>query len=215
MVDEAPVETASSHYVDQMVRTLVKADPNAYVDQVVRNLREIVNAGFSARDEAVRLLHEDMVRVPTLLDRVEAKIVDLFDARLLAQRELIDQKFAELEKRSKDLDEARATALIAALAAAKELVGVQSTSSSQMIAAANANFTKQIDGMQTAFSGQLKASEDRYTDLKERFTAIAATMEGTQTYRENRRGEIGTILGVVGALAFVAAAVFGGISLFH
>ena len=218
-----------SQCVERIVNVLTRADPNAHAERLVSSLREVfaveldgVKTQFRSRDEAVRLLHDDMVRVPTLLDRAEHKIIELISAQLSASDILRDEKFSavnlrfvELEKRSKDLDEARATALIAALAAAKELVGVQSTSSAQMIQAANANFTKQIDGLQLSFTTQFASSEDKYTDLKDRFNALAVTMNAAQSTREDHRGQTGMIVGIIGAIGIVISLFMSGATFLH
>lgn len=186
------------------------ADPSALtvamLDKSVAQLREFYDAQLDELKAKLQQAHDDYVRVPTLLDRAIADTKNLFEVKVVDLRDLLETKieaaagirhgqlervqvqFDALALRTKDLDEARATALVAALAAAKELVG-----------AANTNFTKQIDGLQTAFTGQIKALDEKVNDLRDRLTQLSGVAQGGQDARSNRRADIGPITGIIAA----------------
>ncbi len=146
-----------------------------------------------------------------LLDREFRCVKDTIAAAQRADAEVRDEKFqtfhvrfTELEKRTKDLDEARAVALAAALAAAKELVG-----------ASNTNFTRQIDALLATFDRQMASLDSKVNDLKERLALIEGQKHGGQSTDDNRHREImgfssiiasvvsvGALLATLGTLAF-------------
>jgi hypothetical protein len=174
MADE-PEIIPPSQYVDRIVRALSSSDPHAYVDQSIRALRDVYNAERAARDEAVRILHDDMVRVPTLLDRAELNITTQLRSETESLADLTEQKFAnvwlrftELEKRSRDLDEARAIALTAALNAAKEAVGEQNRSNTTAIEKSEKATNDKINQLEGTFNAANKATNERLDDVKSR-----------------------------------------------
>jgi hypothetical protein len=132
-----------------------------------------------------------------LLDREFACIKD----QVKSAAEVRDEKFqtfhvrfTELEKRTKDLDEARAVALAAALAAAKELVG-----------ASNTNFTRQIDTLLATFDRQIGSLDSKVNDLKDRLGLMEGQRFGGQTFADNRHKEVTTFTSIISAVVCIGA----------
>lgn len=204
----------------------VRADPSALtvamLDKAIGQVREFYDAQLKELRDGLKTAHDDYVRVPTLLDRAIADTKILYDAKIAGLKELleteieaaagirhgqferVDAQFEALALRARDLDEARATALSAALAAAKELVG-----------AANTNFTKQIDGLRTDFTGQIKALDEKVNDLRDRITQISGIAQGGVEARTLRRADTGSNSAIISALiaAIVAAVTIGTVML--
>jgi hypothetical protein len=259
---EEPEIIPPSQYVERMVRALAKEDPHAYVNQIVNALRELYESKFAARDEAVRLLHEDMVRVPTMLDRTEEKIMALLGTRLTLLEGFVNEKFnaehtltkeklvavderfeaavkirngqfeaervyvnerfnavilrfTEMEKRSKDLDEARALALAAALQAAKEAVAEQNRSNTTAIGKSETAVGEQIKQMRETFDTALRGQGIQITDLKSRIDRGEGGNSGATNLRTEQRANTTVNVGIIGCAIAFAAVVISGAVLFH
>lgn len=192
------------------------------LDKAIGQVREFYDAQLKELRDGLKTAHDDYVRVPTLLDRAIADTKALFDVKIADIKELLDEKIraaaqvrqeqfhaldVQLEgraERARDLDAARESALNHALAAAKELVG-----------AANTNFTKQIDGLRTDFTGQIKALDEKVNDLRDRITQISGIAQGGVEARTLRRADTGSNSAIISALiaAVVAAVMIGTVML--
>jgi hypothetical protein len=261
MADESEV-IPPSQYVERIIKSLAKEDPHAYTNQVVGWLRELYDANFASRDEAVRLLHEDMVRVPTLLDRAEEKIMALLGTRLTLLEGFVNEKFhsadvltkekfeavderfdaavkirngqfeaervyvnerfnavilrfTEMEKRSKDLDEARALALAAALQAAKEAVAEQNRSNTTAIGKSETAVGEQIKQMRETFDTALRGQGIQISDLKTRLDRGEGGSSGATNLRTEQRANTTVNVGILGCAIAFAALVISGAVLFH
>jgi hypothetical protein len=187
--------------------------PYTYIDRAVQALREVYDANLTARDEAVRILHEDMVRVPTLLDRAEQNItallrgeIDKLEAVTNERFAAVSLRFGELEKRSKDLDEARATALAAALQAAKEAVGEQNRSNTTAISKSELAVGESIKQLQATFDAANRATNEKIDDLKSRLDRGEGGTIGERHMTSERRLDMSAIIALL-ALAGVFASI--------
>jgi hypothetical protein len=183
----------------------------AMLERAIAQVREFYDAQLIAIKEGLEVAHEDYVRVPTLLDRSVGEIKELFETKIGATKELLEEKITcaahvrqeqfhaldvQLEaraERARDLDAARESALNHALAAAKELV-----------AAANNNFTKQIEGLQLSTGSQIKSLDEKVNDLRDRFTHISSTTQGAFDNRRDARDHTSLIIAGLALLAAIA-----------
>lgn len=172
-----------------------------------------VDGRLAAMDKATDLQHQDMVRVPTLLQSAIKDVRELLAQelktevailrgeldRMLAETTAtfatVNLRFVEWEKRSRDLDEARALALAAALQAAKEAVTEQNRSNNTAIAKSEASFSEQIKQMQTTSEAANRATNEKIDDIKSRLDRGEAGIAGAQHSTTERRLDAGTIMG--------------------
>jgi hypothetical protein len=165
-------------------------DPTSLTTQAlwreVQHLKELLETQIAEIKEAVKLSHEDFVRVPT---DVQKQVGNL--------RDLHDEKFAGVQKQFEAID--RRTDL--ALQAAKELVVQQNVSAAQSAAKQEASFSKQIDAQGMLLQTTAKGLDDKVTDIKDRLTRIEGKGEGVSA-------SWGWLIGAVGLLASLIAIFF-------
>ena len=144
-------------------------------------------------DAAVKLQHEDMVRVPTevqkattatreLLEQVIARTAGEIAAEIAKVRgelntqvSLSEEKFKSvqtqftlLKQATEQLDLANKTAIAAALQAQKESAGETQKSSQAAIAKSETSTSEAIKTLTATFAQQFTAATDRFNDLKSR-----------------------------------------------
>jgi hypothetical protein len=146
-------------------------------------MAEIVNPGAPTDPSALSTVAIDRA-VDGLKELVEEKF------------HLVTSQFEALERRSKDLDDARATALSAALAAAKELVG-----------SANTNFTRQIDALLSTFDRQIVSLDGKVNDLKDRLTLMEGQRHGGAAAVSDSHANIYSFTSILSAAVAVGALV--------
>jgi hypothetical protein len=151
-------------------------------------LRELLETRLNAIDRAISLAHEDLVRVPTEVD----KAIGHLQQMMLGEFKVVEEKFASVQKQFVERDtrattqrESDKTAVDAALQAQKEAAGKSQES-----------FTKQID-----------QSDKRVDDLRERVGMIEGVHRGGSDATTTRQaagaslqGSIGMWVGVLGLL---------------
>jgi hypothetical protein len=124
------------------------------------------------------------------IDRAVTGLKELLEAKLKCnadtrteQFRAVEVQFSAIKERAKDLDDARATALSAALAAAKELVGAA----------------------QLTFDRQIVSLDGKVNDLKDRLTLMEGQRHGGQMTDENRHREILGFTSITAAVVSVGA----------
>jgi len=129
-----------------------------------------VVARINEGDKAIRLLQEFSNRTPTTMD---------VQHETTALREVVMEKFGgiktqlaerdvQTEKASKDVK----SAVDAAFAAAKEAVGEQNKSNTLAITKSEAGVKEQLGMLSQASATNIKALEDKISDMKDRITII-------------------------------------------
>jgi hypothetical protein len=188
----------------------------AQLDRTIVGLTENISARFDAintrldgMDKAAAILHADMVRVPTLLDReissarslLEQKIQNIYDVTI-EKFARVDVLFVEGDKRTQQLSAAAGVALAAALQAAKEAVAEQNRSNTTAIAKSETAVGEQIKQMQATFEAASRATNEKIDDIKSRLDKGEGGISGERHLTTERRLDMGTLIGLA-ALAGV------------
>lgn len=186
-----------------------KPDPSVLTTQQlwreIGALKELIFSRMNAIERAITVAHDDMVRVPTEVQKAistlkelhEEKlrsIVDLMDARRIS----VDHLLAERDAHRLQANHDNKIALDTALAAAKESSGEQIKTQAMAIVK-----------NETAASKQIEALEDKLNDMKDRLTTIEAMSMGSEKTDASHHittnfnaylifGLIGIVLGIVG-----------------
>jgi polyhydroxyalkanoate synthesis regulator phasin len=184
-------------------------DPSVLTTQAllreIGGLRELLSQRVESIEKAVEVAHNNLVRVPTDVDRTVGHLREVVHEKFNTVSERFDgiaTQFAERDTRVEQTARAGEEALKAALQAAKELVGTQS-----------ASFSISIDKAEAATEKRFDAANDKIEDLKERLTLLEGQGRGKvdavatrQASTFNVANVISVILGVLALLVatFVA-----------
>lgn len=181
----------------------------------VASLKELVFTRIDAIDKAITVAHDDLVRVPTEVQKTVGNLRDLHDQRFEAVEKeleyrttLYNEKFASVQTQFRERDtrveqtaKDNKVAVDAALSAAKEAFGEQNKSSALAIAKSETSIAKQIDSLVALITTATKALDDKITDAKDRLTRLEGKGEGTQDHKDYMFLVIGALIGLAG-LAF-------------
>jgi hypothetical protein len=147
----------------------------ALVDKAITGLRTELNVRFEAIDAATRIVKEDYVRVPTVVDRAILTIRELMESRIDKLHEVfgerfdnISNQFIERDKRTDQLTLAAQTAVSAAFAAQKEAVAEQNKSNSAAINKSENATVESIRQLQNLFQSSVNSLNDKIADVKSR-----------------------------------------------
>jgi hypothetical protein len=154
------------------------SDPSALATQQVwrevGSLKELVFSRLEAIETSIRVAHEDLVRVPTDVQKQVGNLKELIDLKFDGVNNLIeqegqlrDEKFSGVQRQF----ESNKVAVDAALSAQKEAAGKQ-----------EASFSKQIDAQAEIIKTTVSASDGKIEDLKERLTRIEGKGEGRRDF---------------------------------
>jgi hypothetical protein len=201
------------------------ADPSALTTSAllreIGGLRELLMARIVAVEDAVKLAHQNLVRVPTETDKAVGHLREVIDAKLTTIEEKfigIETQFAERDVRVDQSTKTSKEALDAALQAAKEQVGNQNESFVTSIGKSETSTAKQIDLLARTAAAEAHANSDKIDDLKERLTLLEGQDRGKSTAvvahqaaTGNAANIWGMILGVVGTMALVASLIIRGL----
>jgi hypothetical protein len=150
-------------------------------------LREIANLELRLTDKiesiekAIVVAHEDLVRVPTAVDKAILTLHDLAWERFTTvdvKFQGIATQFSERDTRVEQTRKEAKDALDAALQAAKELVGGQQQANTISINKSEAGTKEQIAALGTTFVQNSKATDEKIDDLKDRLTRIEGQGKG-------------------------------------
>lgn len=186
---------------NETILTNGKSDPTALTTALVwrevMHLKELFESRIGAVEQAIEIAHNDLVRVPTDVQRAVQTLKDLHGEKFTSVQTQFGERDTRGERESRD----NKVAVDAALQAAKELVAQQNNSNSLAIAKSETGMTKQIDQITTLIQSGNKAVDDKFDDLKERITRIESSDEGSTKTKGDYRWIFGAVLGVAG-LAF-------------
>jgi hypothetical protein len=187
--------------MQQEKNSLLQSDPTLLTTQQllreVSALKELVFTRLEAIDTSIRVSHEDLVRVPTDVQKQVAALKELMEARIDGSDRLKEEKFRNIDKRLDLVEQARieqkkdtATAVDAALKAAKEAVTEQNTSNVLAINKSETATTKQIDQQGVLIAQIIKNFDEKINDLKNK----QVSTEGQIAALESMKGQVGVLM---------------------
>jgi DNA anti-recombination protein RmuC len=172
----------------------------------VASLEKLVNQRMDAIEKAVTVAHENLVRVPTEVDKAIGHLREVMLEKFATMSERftnIQTQFDERDVRVEQTAKDTKTAVDAALAAQEKSAGKQADSFALSIGKSETATTKQIDQLVQLIQQDRKATDDKVADIKDRLTRIEGTGQG-------RTDMWGWILAGVVALVAVAGFVLKG-----
>jgi hypothetical protein len=176
--------TAAIHQLSEQRNQLTVAQ-FAERDAAIANARELLGAQLNgiverfterlnAMDRATIVLQADITRAPTLLQSAIKSLEEMEDVKFASLKELgatqfaaVDQRFIDLKDRTTEDKRVAQEALVAALAAAKELVGKQNEFSAAAIGKSEANTTTTIEQNRQLADANFAGLARQVLDLKD------------------------------------------------
>jgi len=190
-------ENPSAHILGSPAGPDPSALTTAQIIREIESLRQLVFARLGSIEQRAAEEHEDLVRVPTDVDRAVSSLKELIFTKL----EAVDQRFEAVDVLRRESQDAASTAIAAALQAVKEAGSEQTKTFAQQIEKSESSLTRQIEAQATSTGTSLGALNAQVSDLKDRLTRF----EG----RSSGHGDTLTlavaafaILGVIGTLVF-------------
>jgi hypothetical protein len=199
----------------------------------ILGLEKTLATRMDAIEKASALVHEDVTRWPTALDKGLGHLKELHQEKFNSLREIvhaaeqlqvekfnsIKTQFAERDTRSEHDAKETKVAVDAALQAAEKAVGKQQEAFAEATSKSEASTTKQIDQQAELLLKTTGSLEQRINDLKERLGRIegmglggsAVTVE-RRASREEQRGSNQLIIAVI-AILVSAASVLAGVAI--
>ncbi len=175
---------------------------------------------LDSMDKAATVLSENVNRVPTLLDREIARVLDL----LKRGEELTNEKFASVSQQFKERDVrsdqdkfANSTAINAALSALKEMIGLQNNANSAAIAKSEASTTKELESLNRIISSSKEALTSDIRNIASRLDRGEAADTGLRMAKSDDHATLGStmavVVGVIGGLALLVSIVVAGFTI--
>jgi hypothetical protein len=183
-------------------------DPSALTTaQLLReisSLEKLTAQRMDAIEKAVTVAHENLVRVPTEVDKAIGHLKEVVNGRLHTVDEKfrsIDKQFIERDVRVEQAANDTKTRVEAAFASQEKSAAKQAESFGLSIGKSESATTKQIDQLGLLIQQNTKALDDKIGDIKDRLTRIEGTGKG--------RGDVwGWIVAAIGAFAAVVSIAF-------
>jgi hypothetical protein len=187
-------------------KTLV--DPSTLTTQQlwreIASLKELLLSHVDRIDTAVKVAHDDLVRVPTEVQKSVAALKELTWVRLDDLEELVKQRFNLVETSRVEQKTDTATAVTAALNAAKEAVAEQNKSNTVAIAKSEASTTKLLDQLTILINTTASGLEGKINDVKDRLTTIEGRSSGRKDFWGYIIGGIGLIATLITVFYFLS-----------
>lgn len=211
---------------------MTQGDPSPLTTQLVwrevASLKELLTSRLDDMEKAIRVAHDDLVRVPTDVQKQVATLKELHEQKICAiQKDIkaLEEMMPVLNRLGTEVaqlgvaiashkelytgskQEAK-DAVQYALAAAKESVAEQNKSSAMAISKSETAFSKQIEGLTTLLGTTANAIEGKVGDLKDRLTQMESKVEGAKESKTDSRdtGKYGLAI-AGGVIALIALAV--------
>ena len=172
------------------------SDPSSLTTQQlwreVLNLRELMESRISGIEKSIEVAHEDLVRVPTDVQKQVGNLKELHDEKFRS----IQVQFAERDTRTEQKDRDTKIAIDAAF-----------QSSSTAVAKSESVTSKQIDQQGTLIQTETRALSWQIDDLKERMTRLESQGIGEKGGKLSQQQMISWVLAVIMALIAIGAVV--------
>lgn len=172
--DPSLLTTQAMHRETEAIRELVFRE--------ILALEKSISTRLDAAEKATSLLHDDMTRFPTDLDKEIRHLKKLHSERF----DSIQTQFKERDTRTEQTARDTKTAIDAALNAAEKAVGKQQEAFALATSKAEATTTKQIDQQGQAIASSTRSLDDKINDLKDRLTRIEGMGVGRDTGIDRR-----------------------------
>jgi hypothetical protein len=218
-VPDEPEILSPSDMVNKLSVALVqisRGDPLVALRNELDMRFDAVETRFEAMDKATDLQHQDMVRVPTLLQQaigglrellhqeIETKSSNIQGELNTIRAEMLEKflgvaaQFNERDTRTDQRAGDTKLAVDAAFAAAKEAT-----------AKIEAGFTKQIDAMIAIIDTKTANLAGSISDIKDRLTAMESRAGTIMAGSRDNRDNLGLFVAVIAVIVAVAAIFFG------
>lgn len=195
----------NEHYV-LLTRDLDRAETGRKetLDKAANDLQLSLAA---TKNEVSSALRDAESRITEKLGSTAQHLLDLNDEKFSS----IAKQFSERDVRTEQAAIATKIAVDAALQAQKEAANAQNESNAAAVAKSEAATTKQIDGISALLLSNVKALEDKISDVRSRLDRGEGAGSGAQGQRTEHRQDTGTMMGyvmmVIGALALLATVI--------
>jgi hypothetical protein len=167
-----------------------------------------IKARLEAMDKATQLLHDDFVRVPTVVDRAVMGLERLLDERLGGKIELVLERIKSLSdvttqqfKSISDTFSEKDKAVSVGLSAQKESAAAQQASNNEAQTKMESNFTKLLDQGRELLTEVRRNTELQINDIKSRLDKGEGQKQGGSDSWQ--------VLVSIGSLLIAAVAVIG------
>jgi len=171
----------------------------------IEHLEKLLTQRIEAVDRAVVVAHDNLVRVPTDVDKAVGHLKDVIFERFLTDGikfESIQQQIKERDIKVAETARDTKVAVDAALSAQKELASKQTETFQQSIAKSEAATAKQIDQQSVLLGTTNVALIGKIEDVKERLTRL----EGQEKGSKNVMAMVFSIVAAIGTLIAIAIA---------
>lgn len=144
-----------------------------------------------AMEKAQTLFHDDLVRVPTAVDKAVGQLKELHEKWFLEKFDIVQTQLRERDVRHSQVETDRQREIAAALQAAKEVLGEQYRSSNLAISKSEDAIEKRINGVISMVQTTTGPINDKIDDLKERLTLIEGRTAGITSATAAQQGAQG------------------------
>lgn len=169
-----------------------------------------LEARVDAIDKATTVFSENLVRVPTEVQKAVANLQMLMEEKFAG----IQVQFRERDERVKQTALDTKVAVDAALQAAEKAVGKQTEAFALSAAKSEAAFAKQADQQITLAQTTSGALRDQLEDLKARVTRIEAAAQGQTGQKAEQHQSSSLVISVIGiGLAIISVLITVGVLL--
>ena len=209
----------------------ISIDPSSLTTQMVlreiASLKELLQQDIEGIKKSIQVAHDDLVRVPTDVQKQVATLKDLHeekfrcvDEKFISIATLRQEKFDHVQTQFKERDiraEQSAlqvkTAVDAAFAASKEAVAEQNKSAATAVAKAEATTIKQIESLQALIQSTYSGLDGKISDLKDRLNRIEGKAEHGVETKSDKQVDRGFTMSMatfaLGILALIASVAIG------
>src|ERR1700684_3736518 len=169
---------------------------------------DAIKARLKAMDKATRLLHDDFVRVPTVVDRAVGGLEKLLDERMNGQIQLVFERIKSLSdvttqqfKSISDTFSEKDKAVSVGLSAQKESAAAQQPANTAANTKMEDNFTKLLDQGRELLTEVRRNTDVQISDIKSRLDKGEGHHQGTN--------DSWLVIVAIGSLVVTAVAVIG------